>query len=215
MATITARPVPQGPASSRVVETVARKFPSSRPRGSRRAPHQQPLQRILMQPSARNVMHFLSGWRQRETFDLHAPYQRGSVWKLEQRQKLIQSLLRGLPVGSIITNLRGPADAQYHVVDGKQRIEALRAFDSGNVPVPAWWWADTDLIADGVSSDGMMTHSALSERGIRRFENLSIGTLEAQVPTIEAEAELFALINTAGTDQESDTIEAARGITAS
>lgn len=62
--------------------------------------------------------------------NLNPSYQRGDVWPTADAQKLIESVLRGIPLPSIIilkpksTN----ASAQCEVVDGKQRLTSLLRF---------------------------------------------------------------------------------------
>lgn len=80
----------------------------------------------------------------RDKLDLNPPYQRGSVWDDARRRNLMRSLLMGLPIGSVVLNRRDHAPAPagstaaahyIAVVDGKQRIETLRAVADG---LAAW-----------------------------------------------------------------------------
>ena len=53
-------------------------------------------------------------------------FQRESVWKERDRDKLIDSILRNFPLPSIFLH-RGRDDhgnTHYYVIDGKQRIES-------------------------------------------------------------------------------------------
>lgn len=59
--------------------------------------------------------------------NLTPSYQRGDVWTTNDRQALIESILRGIPLPSIILREVGAADPQ-EVVDGKQRLTALLRF---------------------------------------------------------------------------------------
>lgn len=172
---------------------------------------QEPLARLYLQPMARNVQHYLDKWRDREIFDFDAPYQRGLAWTDEQSRALIRSLLLGIPVGAILLNQR-PRTHVYVVVDGKQRIMALRAFHEDRFPVPAWWFEDAEVSA--VRPDGTVTYSDLTRLGQRGFENLPMPSLEGQLRNVRAEAEAFGLINTGGTPQTSETIAAAQQIAA-
>lgn len=162
-----------------------------------------------MQPYARQVEHFLP-WRSEEAFDLSPVYQRGSVWTEHQRQDLIRSLLLGIPIGAILVNSRGPLDAKYRIVDGKQRIETLRTFAADELTVPAWWWEDRDVAS--VRQDCTVSFSDLSQRGRRGFASFPVPSLESQLPTVEDEARLFDLINSAGTAQDDATLDRARQI---
>ena len=62
--------------------------------------------------------------------NLNPSYQRGDVWPNTDAQKLIESVLRGIPLPSIIIlkpkTQTGPAT--FEVVDGKQRLTALLRF---------------------------------------------------------------------------------------
>lgn len=59
--------------------------------------------------------------------NLTPSYQRGDVWTTSDRQALIESVLRGIPLPSIILLETGPTTPQ-DVVDGKQRLTALLRF---------------------------------------------------------------------------------------
>ena len=62
--------------------------------------------------------------------NLTPTYQRGDVWPKGDSQKLIESILRGIPLPSVII-LRPASDSAnvvYEVVDGKQRLTAILRF---------------------------------------------------------------------------------------
>lgn len=61
--------------------------------------------------------------------NLSPSYQRGDVWPTKDSQLLIESIVRGIPLPSIII-LRpsGGLDTPYEVVDGKQRLTAILRF---------------------------------------------------------------------------------------
>jgi len=65
--------------------------------------------------------------------NLTPSYQRGDVWTTADRQALIESVLRGIPLPSIILREIGASEPQ-EVVDGKQRLTALLRF-VGSHPV--------------------------------------------------------------------------------
>lgn len=65
----------------------------------------------------------------RKGLDLRPSYQRGDVWPTADSQMLIESILRGIPLPSIIILERGDdAKARFEVVDGKQRLTAILRF---------------------------------------------------------------------------------------
>jgi len=59
--------------------------------------------------------------------NLTPSYQRGDVWRTGDRQSLIESILRGIPLPSLILRKTG-ASATYEVVDGKQRLTSILRF---------------------------------------------------------------------------------------
>lgn len=59
--------------------------------------------------------------------NLAPSYQRGDVWGTSSRQLLIESVLRGIPLPSVIL-LKSPASRGYEVVDGKQRLTSILRF---------------------------------------------------------------------------------------
>ena len=176
----------------------------------------------------------------RAELDVNAPYQRGSVWVPEQQVALIKSTLMKLPTGSILRAQRpaGTVGAFYRIVDGKQRLEALWAFVDDEVAVPADWFDDQSIDPAGVDADGMIRWSGLTAYGRRSFENLTISVIDADTSTetvrvapgtgtggadrsyaflqrsdeeaLRAEAELYLLINGAGTDQSAADLANAR-----
>lgn len=115
-------------------------------------------------------------------FDLSAPYQRATVWTLDQRQALVMSILMGLPVGSVICAKQPyTAGFVYRVVDGKQRIETVQGFVRGEFWVPAEWWDRRDVRDDlaGMGVGGRsVVWSDLTDRGRRKFEGHTLPMLE-------------------------------------
>ncbi|MFV0633426.1 DUF262 domain-containing protein [Demequina sp.] len=66
--------------------------------------------------------------------DLSPSYQRADVWPNSDAQILIESVLRGIPLPSVILLQRAAAGTlQFEVVDGKQRLTAILRF-TGNHP---------------------------------------------------------------------------------
>ena len=53
-------------------------------------------------------------------------YQRTEVWKLGQKQNLIDSILRNYPIGTPVLKFLGKD--QYEVIDGQQRLKTIQEF---------------------------------------------------------------------------------------
>jgi hypothetical protein len=145
----------------------------------------------------------------REEIDMNPPYQRGSVWSETQQQDLIRSVLYGIPIGSITLNFRGyHVEQSYTVVDGKQRIEALRAFTDDEVEVPRDWFPDQAL--EGITHHrSTVVFSDLAVYGQRKFRNHAIPHIKSEVTTVAEEAEIFRLVNSGGTAQTAETLRQA------
>ena len=59
--------------------------------------------------------------------DLNPSYQRDIVWSNAESQLLIESILRGIPLPSVILS-RSADDRRWQIVDGKQRLTAILRF---------------------------------------------------------------------------------------
>lgn len=155
---------------------------------------------------------------------LDPPYQRGSVWTQDQRIALVRSLVAGLPTGAVIFNDRMTEvwrqhgnedyDVAYAVVDGKQRIEACMAWFGNELAVPASWfrpnWVEFTI---GTEDGPYLTHSGLSTAGQRVTANrMQLGVGITQVDSVQAEAEIYQLINGGGTPQTAATMARAAEI---
>ncbi|MBC9734362.1 DUF262 domain-containing protein [Nocardioides sp. zg-578] len=89
-----------------------------------------------------------------DELELSPSYQRAEVWTNSDSQMLIESILRGIPLPSVILLQRsGVGGTSYEVVDGKQRLTAILRF-MGRHPRAvaevrrraASWGADPDAV---------------------------------------------------------------------
>jgi Protein of unknown function DUF262 len=64
----------------------------------------------------------------RGRLELSPSYQRGDVWPTNDAQMLIESILRGIPLPSVILLKREGEDLVFEVVDGKQRLTTILRF---------------------------------------------------------------------------------------
>lgn len=150
--------------------------------------------------------------------DLEAPYQRGSIWTLEQRQKLIESVLRGVPIAALVLSDMGPiSEVQYRVIDGKQRLESLIGFTQNKFAVPGHWFPAENLEQGELSRHRDVQWDDLSVRGkiAYRGRSLAVESLEhepytSDVDMLAAEERLYLLINTGGTAHTEADLNRAR-----
>lgn len=151
--------------------------------------------------------------------DIAPEYQRGSVWTEDQRIALVRSWLMGVPIPSIVINDRifgpwprnvnGPiGDFAYAAIDGKQRIETAIAWFGGELAVPASWIDSADVETTEDTPDGAYvryTGLTISEQR-HQGNSFQLPTVEAKVATLQEEAELYLLLNGAGTVQSEDAL---------
>jgi len=87
-------------------------------------------------------------------FRVNRRYQRKLVWNVEEKQRLIDSILKGLPIPLVLVAEIGPGpDAPYELIDGMQRLNAIFAFIENEYPVSGYYFnldslADTKLLKD-------------------------------------------------------------------
>lgn len=141
---------------------------------------------------------------------VNQPYQRGNVWGKERKRNLIYSLLIGVPVGAIVANDRvanyqafedaGEEANARAIIDGKQRLSAIIGFHENEFSVPADWFDSADIAPEHQGNDEVF-YSELTRGAQRDFEMIGIPMSLASVPSVEAEEEIFNLINFGGVAQ--------------
>ena len=151
--------------------------------------------RLPLQTTNRPV-DVIRHWRNEGDLNLDTEYQRGHVWGVIRQRNLIRSILSGVPIPSIIVNIRDwGGDYTVAVIDGKQRITAVLAFIDSIIEVPGEWF--------GLS--GNIRFEDLEAQLQRRFRHQTMGFSEGSLKTIEEEKEVFELVNYGGVPQgESD-----------
>lgn len=152
------------------------------------------LERLRLSQTNRPV-EVIAYWHKEKGMDLSPPYQRGDVWGKTRQRNLIRSILLGIPIPSIVINDRASAGwsdtISCAVIDGKQRITAILAFLQDRLRVPGEWF----------NMPGDVLFSDLSEATRRRFRCNPIPFTEGQLPSLEAEREVFELVNFGGVPQ--------------
>ena len=168
-----------------------------------------PLPRLSHQLYSKPPFSFFEG---HEPWDLTAPYQRGSVWSARDQRQLIRSMLMELPIGVIYANDRGGNSDRWTVIDGKQRIEAIRAFEASRLAVPAEWFEEADIASGSVGVDGVR-FCELTQRAQFRFSHHGpISVYLTRVETEREEATIFELLNMSGERITDDDLERARTV---
>jgi hypothetical protein len=104
--------------------------------------------------TTQDISWFLDQYRT-EQLDLDPPYQRRSVWSLKERQFFLDTIFHNYPSPAIFLyrTIDNNGRHQYHVVDGKQRLETIIKFsnnelslakDFGDVQLNGKKWNDLD-----------------------------------------------------------------------
>lgn len=176
-----------------------------------------------MQPTARNLRDLINFWRDGQ-INMTPPYQRGDVWTVEQRRALIKSLLLGVPVAALVLNMRDnhdwrenegdPGLASYAVIDGKQRLTTVRMFFDGDLDVPRDWFEPDQICDFGLSPGANMVTWSHFELHARRYmgQGFIIPVAEARLGSLAEEAEVYGLINSAGTAHTANDLNKARRV---
>ena len=73
-------------------------------------------------------MQSLYSWYGEDKLHVNRRYQRKLVWTLEEKQRLIESILRKYPVPAILIAERESEPGSYEIIDGLQRLHAIVSF---------------------------------------------------------------------------------------
>lgn len=136
----------------------------------------------------------------RRNTDLSPPYQRDSVWTLEQREAFMGHLLSGGEMLPVIIQ-RVPDGGEQEVLDGKQRIETMLGWLKGQ------WSA---LLPDGRRI--MVTDLPMQQLGVDRvpagLHMIDIRVKFVNLP-FEERKRFYVRFNSAGTPHSKVDIERA------
>lgn len=126
---------------------------------------------------------------ERKTVDLQPDFQRGEVWSTAKKQRLIDTILRTWHVPPI--HLVAKGEGRFDVLDGQQRLTAIRDFVEGAFPVDGSIEPEDEFIK---GLDGLR-YSRLPE-GVRdEFDAFAIRIFELHDYTPDEPHELFFRLN--------------------
>lgn len=178
-----------------------------------------PLKHRNIQPTARSLTE-LARMVADGSLLLDPPYQRGDVWTTNQRVNLIKSLMLGVPVAALVLNQRGsntawrhnegdPGEVWYACIDGKQRMTTMLMWHRGELAVPADWFEPEEVESPG----SWLTRAGLTKVGQRFCDRkFLIPVAEAYLSSLAEEAEVYDLINSAGTAHAEADLATARAM---
>jgi len=146
-------------------------------------------------------------------WDLNPPYQRDSVWTVQQQEDFIGHCLGGgirpmiyvqqwdLGSPNLPPGVNSICDTRNEVVDGKQRIEAMLAFIRGDIASNTWH--------DGKVHRYRWEDLSRGERGMGGPTREKIGFMDC---SLEQRVNWYLRINGGGTPHTSDDLEKARAL---
>jgi hypothetical protein len=145
----------------------------------------------------------LIGYFNGKKINLIPPFQRGHVWKLPARQRLLENIVQGRPIPAIF--LYKEADGSqftYNILDGKQRLESLLLFIGSKRPdlkvdnVRDYFFSqkERDNANFPISIGGKkQSFAQLSEEIVRELREYAIPTIEIDLDENSALDEVINL----------------------
>lgn len=144
---------------------------------------------MRLTPSDPDIQTLISRIRSEE-IDLQPDFQRGEVWSVAKKQRLVDSILRDWhipPIHVIVDSASG----QLLVLDGQQRLAAIRDFADGNFAVDG---KVEPVLADLQEQHGKR-YGALRADLKRRFDQFTIRVFRITDYAPEEPGELFYRLN--------------------
>ncbi|MFI2709153.1 DUF262 domain-containing protein [Micromonospora sp. NPDC018662] len=125
----------------------------------------------------------------RKVIDLQPDFQRGEVWSTPKKQKLIDTILRQWHVPPI--HLVAKGEGKFDVLDGQQRLTAIRDFMRGDFPVDG----SVEPSIDSIKSLDGLRFGQLPLGVQDEFEAYAIRVFELRDFTPDEPHELFFRLN--------------------
>lgn len=122
-------------------------------------------------------------------YDLQPDFQRGEVWPIRKKRRLIDSILRGWHIPPI--HLVARSDSRSDVLDGQQRLTAIRDFMNGEFQVDG----NTEPTNSRIASLHRLRYAELPPDVARSFRKFTIRIFELVDFEPEEPHELFFRLN--------------------
>jgi hypothetical protein len=137
-----------------------------------------------------------------DRFSVNRRYQRKLVWSVLEKQRLVDSILKNLPIPLFLVAETGiGADASYEVIDGMQRLNAIFSFLENEFPVNGQYF-DLDALADTKSLKDLgrlaQKESVLTRQHAVSFSNYSVALSVFRATDSASVDEVFRRINSGG-----------------
>jgi hypothetical protein len=150
-------------------------------------------------------------WYAEGKLHVNRRYQRKLVWTLEEKQRLIESILRKYPVPAILIAERENDPGTYEIIDGLQRLHAIVSFIETSFPTldSKLFNLDYFTTAKNRSSEGSFIPTVgekhLSQKDVSIFLDYALAMSVMRNATVTEVNDVFGRINTYGhrlSDQE-------------
>ncbi|GAB4137345.1 MAG: hypothetical protein Fur0046_11390 [Cyanobacteria bacterium J069] len=150
-------------------------------------------------------------WYRGNKLYVNRRYQRKLVWTSEEKQQLIESILKRYPIPAILIAERDGSPGTYEIIDGLQRLQAIMSFIETSFSTKDGKFFNLEYFptAKGYSDEGLFTsqvaEESLSQREVSTLLDYNLA-LSVMRNATEAEVnDVFDRINTFGrrlSDQE-------------
>lgn len=138
-----------------------------------------------------------------EKINLSPAFQRGRVWAISDRRKLLKNMIEGKPIPSIFL-YKEPVGARYsyNILDGKQRLESLILFiGNGRPDVRIENWRDyffeekhrKDAGFQLDTPEGKKAFHELPDEVVRNFREYALPTIEIDLDESASLDEIISL----------------------
>jgi uncharacterized protein with ParB-like and HNH nuclease domain len=114
-----------------------------------------------------------------KSLNMNPPYQRGLVWDLSHKQKLIDSIISGIGVPAVLLR-ELPLTEEYHyeMVDGKQRISTIVEFMEDKFPYNGLKYSEADDLSRKVFRSACIGASVVhctNEEAVELYNRVNFG----------------------------------------
>ncbi|MBX7451466.1 DUF262 domain-containing protein [Mycolicibacterium sp. 3033] len=137
-----------------------------------------------------------------DRFQVNRRYQRKLVWSVEEKEKLIDSMFRDLPLPLfLVAELAGEGAITYELIDGLQRLNAIFSFLENEYPVGGRYF-DLDSLADTKlrKDEGQLTQRTpvLNREESAALANYTVALSVFRAANEASVEEVFRRINSGG-----------------
>jgi len=163
---------------------------------------------LVSQPTSIQSVY---SWFREDKIFVNRRYQRKLVWTLEEKQKLVESILKKYPVPAILIAERDGAPGTYEIIDGLQRLQAIMSFIETAFPTSAGTFFNIEFFptAKAQADDGGFvptdSDALLSQREVSTILDYMLAMSVMRNASEQEINDVFDRINTYGrrlSDQE-------------